>query len=496
MKYTAFTTPLDKKTTDCQILGFFENRTLTVSAKKIDQSLDGLLSNILTRNKCSGKAGETLLLNYLPASTTERILLVGLGKKSPVAPKDYIKAIGSAIKALKGCGAAELAVALTEIDVKGRSTAWSARQITETIERECYSFNELKSEPAEKAQLSAVALFVDKKAELSEVKSGIRTGRAIAFGSKLCKDLANLPGNICTPSYLAQRALELAGQYPAISTHVLEEEEMEKLGMGALLSVSKGSRQPAKLIILEYRNGPDDQKPIVLVGKGLTFDAGGISIKPAPQMDEMKYDMCGGASVIGALSVVAELELALNVIGIVPSSENLPDGNANKPGDIVTSMAGKTIEILNTDAEGRLILCDALTYAERYNPELIIDIATLTGACIIALGHHPSGLMGNDDALCEALIQAGETSGDRVWRLPIWEDYQDQLKSNFADMANIGNRDAGAIIGACFLSRYTEKFRWAHLDIAGTAWLSGNSKGATGRPVPLLSQFLLDRAEN
>ncbi|MGH8550592.1 MAG: leucyl aminopeptidase [Methylococcales bacterium] len=496
MNYTAFTTPLDKKNTDCLILGFFENRTLAASTKKIDQFLDGLISKLLSRNQCAGKAGETLLLNYVPAGPAERILLVGLGKKSHVSPKDYIKAIGSAIKTLKGSGAAEIVIALSEVEVKQQSMTWKARQISETIERECYQFNELKSEGTEKAQLSDAALFVNKKTELADAQSGIRTGLAIAGGSKLCKDLANLPGNICTPTYLAERATELSQKYAAISTSVLDEEDMEKLGMGALLSVSKGSRQPAKLIILEYRNGPDDRKPIVLVGKGLTFDAGGISIKAAPQMDEMKYDMCGGASVIGTLSVVAELELPLNVIGIVPSSENLPDGNANKPGDIVTSLSGKTIEILNTDAEGRLILCDALTYAERYDPELIIDVATLTGACIIALGHHPSGLMGSDDPLCEALIRAGEAAEDRVWRLPLWEEYQEQLKSNFADLANVGNRDAGTIIGACFLSRFTEKVRWAHLDIAGTAWVSGKAKGATGRPVPLLSQFLLDRVEN
>ncbi|MCI0655327.1 MAG: leucyl aminopeptidase [Methylococcaceae bacterium] len=495
MKYTVFTTALDQKHSDCLILGFFENRTLAPSTKKIDQLLDGLISKLLSRNKCTGKAGETVLLNYVPAGPAERIVLVGLGRKSHVSPKDYIKAIGSAIKSLKGSGAAEIAIAFNEIEVAGQSVAWKARQIGETIERECYQFNELKSEGAEKVQLSEIALFVNKKNELGEVQSGIRTGLAIAGGSKLCKDLANLPGNVCTPTYLAERAAELSHKHPAISTKILEEEDMEKLGMGALLSVSKGSRQPAKLIILEYRNGPVDLKPIVLVGKGLTFDAGGISIKPAPQMDEMKYDMCGGASVIGTLAVAAELELPLNVIGIVPSSENLPDGNANKPGDIVTSMSGKTIEILNTDAEGRLILCDALTYAGRYDPELIIDVATLTGACIIALGHHPSGLMGTDDDLCEALIRAGETAEDRVWRLPLWEDYQEQLKSNFADMANVGNRDAGTIIGACFLSRFTEKVRWAHLDIAGTAWVSGKAKGATGRPVPLLSQFLIDRVE-
>lgn len=495
MNYTAFTSSLEKKATDCVILGYFENRTLTASAKKIDQQLDGLLSKVLVRNKCSGKIGETLLLNYLPGGVAERVMLVGLGRKGNVSSKYFTKAVASAVKGLKGSGSAEIVIALSDVEIENRSASWKARQIVEVIEREIYLFQELKSDKSEKVQFSTVELFVNKKGDLAEVNAGIRTGLAIANGSKLCKDLANLPGNVCTPTYLAEQAVELSKKFPKISATILDEDELENLQMGSFLSVSKGSREPAKLITLEYRNGPSKQKPLVLVGKGLTFDAGGISIKPAQQMDEMKYDMCGGASVIGTLAVVAELELPLNLVGIVPSSENLPDGNANKPGDIVTSMSGKTIEILNTDAEGRLILCDALTYAERFEPELVIDVATLTGACIIALGHVPSGLLGNDDALCEALVEAGESAEDKVWRLPLWEDYQEQLKSNFADMANVGNRDAGTIIGACFLARFTEKMRWAHLDIAGTAWVSGKAKGATGRPVPLLSQFLIDYAE-
>ncbi|WP_255210869.1 leucyl aminopeptidase [Methylogaea oryzae] len=271
--------------------------------------------------------------------------------------------------------------------------------------------------------------------------------------------------------------------------------DMEELRMGALLSVSKGSRQPAKLIVLEYKGGDAKAKPVVLVGKGLTFDAGGISLKPAAGMDEMKYDMCGGASVLGLMQMAAELALPMNLVGLVPATENLPGGNANKPGDIVTSMAGITIEILNTDAEGRLILCDTLTYAERYNPELVVDMATLTGACIVALGRQPSGLMGNDDALCDELLKAGDEAGDRAWRMPIWDEYQEQLKSNFADVANIGGPDGGSITAACFLSRFAKKFRWAHLDIAGTAWKTGADKGATGRPVPLIAQFLLNRAK-
>jgi leucyl aminopeptidase len=311
----------------------------------------------------------------------------------------------------------------------------------------------------------------------------------------LAKDLANLPGNICTPSYLAEQARQLGRQQDKLKVTTLSEKQMERLGMNALLSVSRGSRQPARLIVMEYRGGKVGEKPVVLVGKGLTFDAGGISLKPAANMDEMKYDMCGGASVIGTLQACAELELPINLVGIVPASENLPDGEANKPGDIVTSMAGLTIEILNTDAEGRLILCDALAYAERFKPAVVIDIATLTGACIVALGHHISGLLGNDDNLMAELLEAGEACNDRAWRLPMGEEYQKQLESNFADLANIGGKGAGTITAACFLSRFAEKYKWAHLDIAGTAWKSGKEKGATGRPVPLLTELLLRRCK-
>ena len=312
----------------------------------------------------------------------------------------------------------------------------------------------------------------------------------------LAKELGNLPGNICTPSYLAEQAVELGQHYDAVTTTILDEDEMAELGMGSLLSVSRGSRQPAKLITMNYQ-GAGDEKPVVLVGKGLTFDAGGISLKPAAGMDEMKYDMCGSASVFGTISAIAELNLPINVVGVVPSSENMPDGDANKPGDIVTSMAGKTIEILNTDAEGRLILCDALTYSERFNPEVVIDIATLTGAIIVALGSKTTGLMSNNQDLADDLLQAGRDSDDKAWQLPLWDEYQEQLDSNFADIANIGGKEAGSVTAACFLSRFTEKYTWAHLDIAGTAWKSGGkAKGATGRPVPMLVQYLLNRIAN
>jgi leucyl aminopeptidase len=322
----------------------------------------------------------------------------------------------------------------------------------------------------------------------------VREGAAIAAGVTLARELGDLPGNICTPSYLAERARSLAAEHPKLHVEVLEEHDMQELGMGALLSVSRGSREPAKLVVMRYEGGKKGDKPVVLVGKGLTFDAGGISIKPAAAMDEMKYDMCGGASVLGAVYATLALELRINLVGVVPASENLPDGEANKPGDIVTSMSGQTVEILNTDAEGRLILCDALTYSERFDPAVVIDLATLTGACVVALGKHPAGLFTADEKLALEVLAAGDYAGDRAWRLPLWEDYQSQLDSNFADMANIGGRDAGAITAACFLSRFTKKYPWAHLDIAGIAWRSGKEKGATGRPVALLTQFLLGRS--
>ena len=321
----------------------------------------------------------------------------------------------------------------------------------------------------------------------------MQQGVAIGEAMNLAKDLGNLAPNICTPTYLAEQATRIAKTYKLKAT-VLEEKDMEKLGMGALLAVARGSSQPAKLIVLEYWGRSKKEKPVVLVGKGITFDSGGISLKPASEMDEMKYDMCGAASVLGTITAIAKIRLPLNVVGIIPTTENMPDGNASKPADVVTSMSGQTIEILNTDAEGRLILCDALTYAERYEPDTVIDIATLTGACVIALGHVASGLLTPDDDLAEEVLRASGQAADPAWRLPLWDDYQEQLKSNFADMANIGGRPAGTITAACFLSRFTRKYRWAHLDIAGTAWKSGKEKGATGRPVPLLTQFLIERA--
>jgi leucyl aminopeptidase len=332
------------------------------------------------------------------------------------------------------------------------------------------------------------------KQDVRDIERGVREGRAIAAGMALTRDLGNLPGNICTPTYLANAAVKLGKEWK-VAVEVLDQKDMAKLGMGSLLSVSKGSREPPKFVILRYSGAGRKARPVVLIGKGITFDTGGISIKPSAEMDEMKFDMCGAASVLGTLRAVAELEMKLNVVGLVPACENMPGGAASKPGDVVTSMSGQTIEILNTDAEGRLILADALSYAERFEPQAVVDVATLTGACIVALGHVCSGLFANRDALARELLAAGEESWDRAWQLPLWDDYQEQLKSNFADFANIGGKAAGSITAACFLSRFARRFDWAHLDIAGTAWKSGKEKGATGRPVPMLAAFLMGRAK-
>ena len=496
MDYSTKCDSLDKLSGDCLVLGFYQKRKLCPTTATIDEMLGGLLSRLLKRDDIEGKAGDTLLISHVPEGKVERILLVGLGKREELKPSAYRKALAAAIKSLKESGAKNALVALGEAEVGKQGLGWKIRQTVEVFENGLYRFTQLKQEPnnGKPPKLAKLVFLIDTPSDKAEAELAIGQGKAIAAGMKLARDLANLPGNICTPGYLAEQAEKLAKEQKKLKAKILDESDLEELGMGSFLSVSKGSRQPAKLIVLEYHGASAKTKPYVLIGKGLTFDAGGISLKPAGNMDEMKYDMCGGASVIATMGVVAELGLPLNVVGLVPASENLPDGNANKPGDIVTSMSGLTIEILNTDAEGRLILCDTLTYAKRYDPIAVVDVATLTGACIVALGRHPSGIMSNDDTLCEALTSAGETACDRVWRMPLWEEYQEQLKSNFADLANIGGPDGGAITAGCFLSRFAKDFKWAHVDIAGTAWKTGVEKGATGRPVPLLSQYLIDRA--
>lgn len=496
MNFTIKSGNPEKQRAACVVVGIFESHRLSTAATAIDAASKKYISNILKRGDMDGKIGSSLLLHNVPGTSSSRLLLVGCGKEKELDGNRYRRIVASAINKLKLTGATEAVSYLSELNVKKRDDYWKLRQFVEISQSVSYEFKQLKSKnKRSKNKLNKLVLMVSDRKDVATGERAVSDGTAIGKGVALARDLANLPANICTPSYLADQAKQLGKSKKSVKVTVLDEAAMEKLGMGSLLSVSQGSRQPAKLISMEYKGGKKDDKPFVLVGKGVTFDTGGISIKPSAAMDEMKYDMCGAASVLGAIKAVSEMGLPINVVGVVPTVENMPGGEASRPGDIYTSMSGQTIEVLNTDAEGRLILCDALTYSEKFNPATIIDIATLTGSCVIALGKHASGLLSNNDALATDILDAGESTGDRAWQLPLWDEYQHQIDSPFADMANIGGREAGTITAACFLSRFTKKFKWAHLDIAGTAWLSGKNKGATGRPVPMLVQYLIDRCE-
>ena len=484
----------EKQRISCVAVGVFESRKLSHSAQILDEASDGYIGNLIRRGECEGKLGQTLLLHNVPNTFCDRVLLIGCGREKNFNTKAFHRANNIVAKFLDERGATEVFSCITELNVKNRDSSWKVNHAIQSTEDALYRFDQLKSKKeSARRPLRRVVFGVPSRRELPDGEQAVRNGMAIASGTTLAKDLANLPGNVCTPTYLAEQAKALQKTYRNFNVDILEEEDMEKLNMGALLSVSRGSRQAAKLITMEYKGTDDNVKPIVFVGKGVTFDSGGVSLKPGAAMDEMKFDMCGAASVIGTLSACADLQLPINVIGIVPATENMPDGLATKPGDVVTSMSGTTIEVLNTDAEGRLILCDAITYAQKYDPDVVIDVATLTGACVIALGGHAAGLMGNHNPLINDLLNAGKTAGDRCWELPLWDEYQQQLESNFADIANIGGREAGTITAACFLSRFAKKYHWAHLDIAGVAWKSGKHKGATGRPVPLLMQYIFNR---
>ncbi|HRF03717.1 leucyl aminopeptidase [Accumulibacter sp.] len=484
----------EKQRSACVVVGVFEPRKLTLAAELIDNAARSHLSDIIRRGDMEGKAGTTLLLHNVPGTLCDRVLLVGLGKEKEFGDREYCDAIRSAVRTLNETGSFDGTVFLTETSVRKRSAAWRVRQAALVAQQTVYRFDQFKSKKDKvRRPLRKLTFIVDRRNELAVAEEALCEGQAIAEGMSLAKDLANLPGNVCTPSFLAETAQKLAEEH-LMECQILEREEMAALGMHALLSVAQSSHQAPKLIVLQYKGGKSDEKPVVLVGKGVTFDSGGISLKPAPEMDEMKYDMCGAASVLGTIKAAALMKLPLNLTVIVPSTENMPGGGASRPGDIVTSMSGQTIEILNTDAEGRLILCDALTYAARFEPDTVIDVATLTGACVVALGHVATGLFANNDTLARELEHAGDEAHDRAWQMPLWSDYQELLKSPFADMANIGGRWGGSITAACFLARFTKKYVWAHLDIAGTAWTSGADKGATGRPVPLLMHYLLKRA--
>ncbi|AYG43678.1 leucyl aminopeptidase [Pseudomonas sp. Leaf58] len=477
------------------VIAVAENRKLGAVAKAVDEASEGAISAVLKRGDLAGKPGQTLLLQNLPGLKAERVLLVGSGKDEALGERAWRKLVTSVAGVLKGLNGADAVLALDDIAVSNRDAHYGKyRLLAETLLDGAYVFDRFKSQKAEPRALKKVTLLAGKAGQ-AEVERAVKHASAIATGMAFTRDLGNLPPNLCHPSFLAEQAKDLGKGHKALKVEVLDEKKIKDLGMGAFYAVGQGSDQPPRLIVLNYQGGKKADKPFVLVGKGITFDTGGISLKPGAGMDEMKYDMCGAASVLGTLRAVLELQLPINLVCLLACAENMPSGGATRPGDIVTTMSGQTVEILNTDAEGRLVLCDTLTYAERFKPQAVIDIATLTGACIVALGSHTTGLMGNNDDLVGQLLDAGKRADDRAWQLPLFDEYQEQLDSPFADMGNIGGPKAGTITAGCFLSRFAKAYDWAHMDIAGTAWVSGGKdKGATGRPVPLLTQYLLDRA--
>jgi len=474
--------------TDCIVVGAFADNSLTPTAKALDEAGNGRIRALLERGDASGKTGKIALLHDLPGVTAPRVLVIGLGEAGKFGVPQYLKAVGDAARTLKSGPVSAALFTLSELDVAGRDKAWNIRQAVIAADHACYRYTATlgTSRKKEEPGLRTFSVLGDDALALAQ-------GQAIAAGVQFSRELGNLPPNICNPAYLAQQAQEFAGRFPTTSCDVLDVAQMQELGMGSLLAVGRGSANPPKLIVLKYNNG-GDAKPYVLVGKGITFDTGGINLKTQGGIEEMKYDMCGGATVMGTFVAAVGMQLPVNLVVIVPAVENMPDADAYRPSDVLTSMSGKTIEVGNTDAEGRLILCDALTYAQRFEPQALVDVATLTGACMVALGKFASGLMSKHDDLAAELIDAGENVFDRAWRLPLWDEYQTLLESSFADVYNIGGRWAGAITAGCFLGRFAEGQRWAHLDIAGSASDEGKRGMATGRPVGLLSQWLLDRA--
>jgi leucyl aminopeptidase len=495
MKPVLKVSPPQKQQKTTLMLGVYEGGQLTPAAKEVDKATHGLITKLFSQGMIQGKQGETLPLFHPANSQYEHILLIGCGKPKSLTPTGFRKMVMGAVRPLSQTKA--VTCYLSEVDVQNKSLSWKVRQIAEAAFEGLYCFDMFKTEKRPTTLKEFIIALPDTK-QLKACEAALAQGIAIANGSILTKNLANLPSNICTPSFIAQQAKDLGKEYKSIKVSVIEEKEMHKLGMGALLAVSQGSAEDAKLICLEYRGAGKNQAPVALVGKGITFDTGGNSLKTPDNMVGMKYDMCGAATVLGTIKAAAQLKLPINVVGIIPTVENMPGGTAYKPEDILTSLSGQTIEVISTDAEGRLILCDALTYCERFKPDVVIDIATLTGAVVIALGVHATGLLTNHDPLAKDLLEAGLESNDRAWQLPLWDEYQEQIKSPFADMANTGGRSAGTITAACFLSRFTKKFHWAHLDVAGTAAIMGGTSErlATGRPVPMLTQYLIDRSSS
>ena len=480
--------------TGCVVAGVYEGGKLSPSATELDTVSGRALSDVLERGDLEGDLGATLLLTRIPNVAAERVLLVGLGAEQEFSESSYHTALGATTSVLRTTGAADATLCLDEVSISGRDSEWKIEQAVLAVMDGLYRFDKLKSAPPRgRRALAKISLHLSDRATARAAGIAIERAMAIAQGITFAKDLGNLPANICTPTYLAEQAREL-GRQLGFDVQILDQEAIEELGMNAFLAVAGGSRQPPKLIVMEYRAGASDAEPIVIVGKGIKFDTGGLSIKSASDMEQMKFDMCGAASVFGVLRASALMKIPLNVVGIIPATENMPDGNAIRPGDVVKTMSGQTVEILDTDSEGRLVLCDALTYAARYNPAVLIDVATLTGAIVRALGEIASGVFSNSDALVREVVEAGDNAWDRAWHMPLWHEYQDTFKSSIADFANVGPRGDCAITAACFLSRFTQRYPWVHLDIAGTATKSGDDKGATGRPVALLVHFLMGRA--
>ena len=484
-------------TASCIVVSINDKGQLSKAAEDINEASQQYLTDVFNSGDFNGKTGESLLLIKVPGMATQRLILVGSGDTSKeITPKNFIKIAETAAAAIKKSGALQAALYLDDIPVSNKDNAWKAEQAAIACEDSLYLFDQTKSKPTREAENYSDSIETILWAGDTSLQASLEKGQAIAHGVAAAKDLGNMPPNICTPTYLAEQAVALAAETGLIETIIIDEDELDAMGAGAFVSVSKGSTESGKFIIMKYQGAQDpNEAPHLILGKGITFDTGGISLKPGAGMDEMKYDMCGAASVLGSMVALTELKPNINIIGMITTAENMPAGNASKPGDVVTTLSGKTVEILNTDAEGRLVLCDALTYAiDNLKPASIVDIATLTGACMMALGTVNSGLFTENEALAEELQKAATDSHDKVWRLPLEDDYQEQLDSNFADIANIGGRLAGSTTAACFLARFTEGQTWAHLDIAGTAWHSGGkNKGSTGRPVPLLVNYLLNK---
>jgi leucyl aminopeptidase len=497
MEFKAIVDAKARAPSGCALIGVYENGEHGVAARSIDAQTGGLIGQLQTRGDFAAKVGDTLLLPQPAGAASARVLLVGLGARAAFGRKQYRKALQSSVQALTKTGASDAVVYLAMEEVAALELPYRARIVAEVFCAQTYRIPDLKTAAKPKPpKLALVSVAAANARGIKAMADGLKTGAAIGGGLTFSRNLANLPPNICTPTYIGQRAEALAKEWPRIKTKVLDESGIKALKMGAFLAVTQGSAQPPRLIVCEYRGGKKESAPICLVGKGITFDSGGISLKDPPSMDEMKFDMSGAATVLGALRTAAELALPINLVVIAAACENMPSGSAVKPSDIVTTMSGQTVEILNTDAEGRLVLCDAITYSRRFKPATVIDVATLTGACVIALGNHVSGLMSNTESLAEELAAAGIRADDRAWRLPIGDEYAEQLKSNFADFANIGGREGGACTAATFLSKFAKDLEWAHLDVAGTAWLGGSQKGSTGRPIPLLVDFLINRARS